>query len=310
MKTRNATIDIMRGITIFLVIVGHLVPYASYSFNLIYSFHMPIFFLLSGFCSAKSMLQAERLHFGKFLWKKIKSIYIPMLILRIILNLMLKSTAVMFSNPLYFIYNPGDWFLQTLFWGDMLFFLFVVLCRRFSHASVRVLLPAIWIVISTYLLDLSRTLMAKVGVFLPFHFGILALCFSFMLIGYLISIAAPYLESFLSVKKDALEQKGKIGVSIVGAVILLCFTVIGLIYLSENEIVNVATTFVGNNYFMFFGVCLLLIYFVYAMSKWLSSVPGIGRFLEFWGRNSLYVYIVHVIIHFGMNFILGFMDEG
>ena len=48
MKTRNITIDIMRGITITLMIIGHLIPYASYSFNIIYSFHMPIFFLLSG----------------------------------------------------------------------------------------------------------------------------------------------------------------------------------------------------------------------------------------------------------------------
>lgn len=45
MKNRNYTIDTMKGIGIFLV-VGHLMSPRS---PFIYSFHMPLFFLLGGF---------------------------------------------------------------------------------------------------------------------------------------------------------------------------------------------------------------------------------------------------------------------
>lgn len=46
MSNRNYTIDAMKGVGIFLVVLGHLMSPRS---PLIYSFHMPLFFLLGGF---------------------------------------------------------------------------------------------------------------------------------------------------------------------------------------------------------------------------------------------------------------------
>lgn len=48
MKERIQEIDIAKGIGILLVIAGHSVPYGSSLHTWIYSFHMPLFFLLSG----------------------------------------------------------------------------------------------------------------------------------------------------------------------------------------------------------------------------------------------------------------------
>ena len=47
---RNYAIDVARGISIFFVVLGHLVVGGTKTFNWIFSFHMPIFFLLSGMC--------------------------------------------------------------------------------------------------------------------------------------------------------------------------------------------------------------------------------------------------------------------
>jgi len=290
----------MRGITITLMIVGHLVPYASFPFNVIYSFHMPLFFLLSGFCSAASLLRADKLHFGKYFWKKIKAIYVPLLILRLLLNILLSNTAEMIASPLKFIYFPGDWFLQTLFWGDLLFFGYIALCRKFPHASVKFFLPAVWIVISTYVLDLSRIYGPIAHQYLPFYFGVLALCFSFMLIGYLLHAGSVRIEQLQYVETD----DGKKRISIPFCVILCCFVAISLLYMSEVDFVNVSTTYIGNNYFMFFGFALLIIYLIYVASKLISRVPHLCSFLAFWGRNSLYVYIVHAFVHYSMNLII------
>lgn len=50
MQQRNITFDIMKGIGILLVIVGHLnlIPMDPYR-RIIFSFHMPLFLILSGY---------------------------------------------------------------------------------------------------------------------------------------------------------------------------------------------------------------------------------------------------------------------
>lgn len=47
-KERLVHIDVAKGIGILLVAFGHLVKFGSYTSNVIYSFHMPLFFVLSG----------------------------------------------------------------------------------------------------------------------------------------------------------------------------------------------------------------------------------------------------------------------
>lgn len=54
---RIRTIDIAKGIGIILVIMGHLLPENSYLRSVIYSFHMPLFFILSGMVLKPSYTQ-------------------------------------------------------------------------------------------------------------------------------------------------------------------------------------------------------------------------------------------------------------
>lgn len=74
-KKRDKTIDILKGIAMVLVVIGHAgCPQVLY--DAIYTFHMPLFFIASGyFFSAKSIQEK-----AKFVLKKIKGIYIPAVI--------------------------------------------------------------------------------------------------------------------------------------------------------------------------------------------------------------------------------------
>ena len=72
MKKRNEFLDIIKGITIFLVILGHCIENGvgikfiekkiflnDFVYKFIYSFHMPLFALISGYFlyfSVKSLL--------------------------------------------------------------------------------------------------------------------------------------------------------------------------------------------------------------------------------------------------------------
>lgn len=65
MANRNTTIDILKGIAIILVVYGHVIqrsmsPYEIDAhlnpvFKLIYTFHMPLFFFLSGYAMVFSL---------------------------------------------------------------------------------------------------------------------------------------------------------------------------------------------------------------------------------------------------------------
>lgn len=56
MNNRIDYIDILRGFAIFLVTLGHIIEKSGYKesplFTFIYSFHMPLFFCISGFICA------------------------------------------------------------------------------------------------------------------------------------------------------------------------------------------------------------------------------------------------------------------
>lgn len=50
MKTERLNqFDILKGVGILLVMIGHAISTNSIVYNLIYGFHMPLFFFCSGF---------------------------------------------------------------------------------------------------------------------------------------------------------------------------------------------------------------------------------------------------------------------
>ena len=71
-KTRFAEIDIARGVGILLVVAGHALKQTGQSntvfdilLSVIYSFHMPLFFILSGFVAVKSIEETDLISFTK-----------------------------------------------------------------------------------------------------------------------------------------------------------------------------------------------------------------------------------------------------
>ncbi|WP_075580419.1 acyltransferase family protein [Acidaminococcus massiliensis] len=71
-------IDIAKGITIFFVIIGHTAPFDILERNMIFSFHMPLFFILSGyhFKIAQNWDEARE----RF-WKNVRHLLLPLFLL-------------------------------------------------------------------------------------------------------------------------------------------------------------------------------------------------------------------------------------
>lgn len=71
-------VDILKGLAILLVVVGHM-EYAEGTANpgrmLIYSFHMPLFFMLAGYTAALSLSRNPNLL--KFISRRFLSVMVP-----------------------------------------------------------------------------------------------------------------------------------------------------------------------------------------------------------------------------------------
>lgn len=75
-QNRIRSIDIAKAIGIFLIVLGHVLKFGNLR-KFIYAFHVPLFFFLSGICFTQKDNK-------KFIVKKIKTIYIPYIIVSII----------------------------------------------------------------------------------------------------------------------------------------------------------------------------------------------------------------------------------
>lgn len=162
MKKYYSEINIARAIGIILVVLGHSFPDASlgimngsklYQFviNCIYSFHMPLFFLLSGFLITNQGLRQE-------IKKKAQRLLVPYFFYSI-LTLVLK---MVFANYAYNQFeikelwkiaigvnpNGGLWFLWYLFVISLLFQLFTVKTKPVIFC---IIIPLVLHVLATYI---------------------------------------------------------------------------------------------------------------------------------------------------------------
>ena len=80
-SNRIPWIDIAKGITILLVIIGHTVQTGGWVRNFIFSFHMPLFFILSGYTFHTAKTKNE---LGAHLRKNIRHLLLPCLLVSVI----------------------------------------------------------------------------------------------------------------------------------------------------------------------------------------------------------------------------------
>ncbi|AKA71910.1 acyltransferase [Clostridium scatologenes] len=85
MKKYYKNMDIVRGLGIFLVVLGHSFPddkfnnnsFYEYIYKFIYSFHMPLFFIISGFFAYKIYNILDLSQYKKFILNKARRLMVP-----------------------------------------------------------------------------------------------------------------------------------------------------------------------------------------------------------------------------------------
>lgn len=121
-------IDFTKGFLILSVILGHCINGENYFKNIIYSFHMPAFFIISGILLNYSSAVGK--NFGRFLLLRIRQLVIPYIIFEFLGYVVQCITRGFYENINGFIYRTVtfqvhtdvDWFLIALFFGEILFY--------------------------------------------------------------------------------------------------------------------------------------------------------------------------------------------
>lgn len=183
-------LDIAKGIAMLLVVVGHTVPYNSTVRHLIFSFHMPLFFVLAGYTFRVKP-------FKKVLSTSFQRLIVPMIAIFAVRKVAelaaLQPTALpafLTATGKQLLFASGVdvgwagvvgmgmmWFLAVLFFARLL--LNFLLDQRFFKAT--------WIsaVLLIMLVILGDYIGARKSLYLPFSLDLVPLASLFMLCGWL-----------------------------------------------------------------------------------------------------------------------------
>ena len=289
---RDLTFDLIKGIGILAVIAGHFAPTTS---RFVYSFHMPLFFIVAGiFFAPKDPLVLMK--------KDFKRLIIPFLIVVAILfaigvpyAVVLKGDSIwdasivrivrpIYSTGLRYWFGPIKtgyestgllvWFLFALFW-----------CRALYNVLVNKLKPTVLIIAS-----LGLALLAN---FIDNH--VFNLPFAFLPgVG-----AIVFFASGAWISRNKLKYKKSI---ILTFTLFACYWVYFILFENREPLDLYGSHY--NNIILDIIGALGAAFIIWLLCKYVfSRLPWLNKFLAFLGMNSLLILCLHNI---DRNFINGF----
>lgn len=282
-KERLTYLDVAKEIGILLVVIGHV-----YAFNRqivdrffvvwLYSFHMPLFFIISGMLIAYK----DEKDIWKFVKKRIMGILIPYVFFSIFSIIVFAivndfSREVFVQNVKATICGVGIdtlWFLPALFFGEVIFFVLRNLLKN----------KYVICIISAIIYTLGNFMMKDYGLICLF-LGRICIAVGFIMIGnYTMNL----------IRKRNMPWYG-----------LIVIAILSVILSKINGLVDL-NNLVFNNHILYLINSLIGTYLILEISK-LIDIDEI----TYWGRNTLIVMATHLnIIYILFNKILGIHSFG
>ena len=265
-------IDIAKGAGMILVILGHCLPYGRIFCNLIFAFHMPLFFILSGMVYKDIPLK-------EIFIKRFRSLIIPYIlfcILGTLISFIMGDVSLRglisdlyYGNPVH-IYVSSVWFLIAMFGVILLFSIIRKIKNSFVQYGIVIFIMGLGIVYGFY------NTHGIIGLRLPLDLDVVPMATAFFAFGfYLKKHLADYTEKFKSTKL-------LIGILILGGIIVV-FT--GVVIL--NHSVNLHAITYRNPAFYLIESLLGSLALILLSCK-ISGI-SISKPLVWIGKNTIYL---------------------
>jgi len=292
-KERLDYLDAVKGIGIILVVIGHSTYAGENLLTWIASFHMPLFFIISGM-----LLQftgEEENSVSTILKKKAKSIMLPYLSFSVIYllmdfgMLMLHIGSKAWVDVVYEIFGSITlygistlWFLPALFIGEISF---LYIMKKHNHIlTIGVGVALAFIVGVTHpLFDASYPLYNAIYYLIPGYFIIFlyrgAMAYVFILMGY-------YARLYIREEKTVQIKEVILGIALL---------IVGLAFAFANGRVDLHSVILKNNIYYYISAFTGTL----AMVLICKNIKQIGKSRYFkplmWaGRNSLLIMVTHL----------------
>ncbi len=291
-------IDAVKGLAIILVVIGHVITRTCYNEwdrivrFVIYSFHMPLFFLLSGLTFKVGDMRME-----EFIINKSRRLLLPAVIFSLIsipFYFGYKAISNDFSNEFLKTYTrsiieklldtimmtsrsafSGYWFLPVLFSCEIIFFVFIKYIKKESVIVVLVIL----------LVTLNRGLFLK-EIYLPL--GIREAL-----------LALPFIFSGFKLKDTIARVNVHPGIIWALFIVLISHGVF-----TDQQLSGMYCSDVGN--ILWFYLTGFLGSFVITSTVSSDNTLSSSKLLKYLGRNSLYIFGFH---YFFLDFWQEFIER-
>lgn len=286
MKNRIGWVDLLRGVGMFLVIIGHTLQ-NDFGRAIIYSFHMPLFFALSGFCQIH--ISRGKIN-GKIL-NNAKKLVIPAILVYIV---RLLTKFYDFQKSTNHIKISIIESLKTLFWFSgsniiilgqkvsgigIVWFLMVLFLSLAIFYMVQLYLPKNQIIVYIVLATIG-VVISKI-IYLPFSLDIALTVLPFIWLGHEVATHGKNLLKF--------SVAGVSGV-LYGVGFIICLAM-------KKSYLELAA-----RRYPLYPMCFIIAYgailFLFFIAKKLEEKYNhtyCVRFLKFYGRNSLTLFIIHAL---------------
>ena len=280
--------DRCKFVGIFFMVWGHAGVSPGMD-SYLHSFHMPVFFFLSGY-----FLSVSKHRFQDILVSRFKSLIIPYFVfgggLCLLWNLYYRVADPSKNVPIrevlasLFLFNADSspfaavqWFLTSLFFAELIFFALAKLCKE-NVPLIAILTMALSIIGFCYPVWFSNRLILGIDTALS--------AAAFLGFGWLLRQA----EGFLKKEPPAY-------LLLFSAAVLLAA---GYFTAEANGYVNMRVMLYGN-YFLYYGSALLTILGFFQLCRFLAKAPGLFqthffRFLLYIGRNTIVVLVLNQAI--------------
>lgn len=282
-------LDIMKGIAIILVVIGHcceLPAHPTMLVKFIYAFHMPLFFLAAGMVVKPT--QSDRKSDWQRFVKRFVSLMVPYYIwCMIYMDCTVDNFGKMFYASFQSIKSTGAecrqlWFLPCLFVAEVMIHTILRLAGRMKTVHQKPVL------------SLIAVLSFAVGLMLPKLDGGYPFCIDIAFVAMGIMLMGFICKDFIS-KLDSSPFKFQLPLFILSAILLS----VGVVYGSDAFMMSMCIASYGPIFWFFwngaFGVIM-----VRAFSSILAKTSNSSR-LSFvkqsslWmGRNTIGIYLLHM----------------
>ena len=296
-KIRLVEFDVLKGISILLVIIGHARPFFPI-YEFIYSFHVPLFFIVSGyFFSNKDSLWGAIVKFSKQLLKPYLFVSFLTCILYVFLfdhaDIIIKESifGLNINNDYHITLGPA-WFFLALFWCRLFY---GIIYKKCSNDVFR--MTTIVVILSFGMVFVNK--FNPYGT--PFQMSQGVVCLFYYHVGYLFAIEK---DRVLSVRSRNLYL-----IAFISLMITCCCVVV---YHMKSTAMNTATLSFPCLPFDFVNAVFLCfsLYLIIKKMKHNVNLQRLNDFLSWIGRYSIVIYCIHCVeYHFTIDPVSDFVDN-